>query len=130
MKMLSIRLRNWDLLAFFIWLTFEFQLFAFPTGHTIMALKCLGKAKVYPKQATNAHRHRICTAVLCLTSALDGMGQLCYTKGLIKTQKSKFNFRTTDSSILHFQLPAVCTVYIIWYLKCKTVQSLLVCLLV
>jgi hypothetical protein len=163
LKMLSIKLRYWNLVAFFIWLSFKSQLSAVPTVHVIPALKDLAKGTIHPRQPTKTHRHSRCidvhhtpatlamvqTSAICIGSwmgprvGLDWGGkscriwspdcpshsqllyQLCYTKGLIKTQKSKFNF-LTDSSILHLQLPAVCTVYIIWYLKCKTVQCLLV----
>jgi len=39
LKMLDIRLRYWHLMAFFMWLSFKFQLFAAPTGHVILALR-------------------------------------------------------------------------------------------
>jgi hypothetical protein len=49
--MLSIRLRYWHLMAFFMWLSFKFQLSAAATGCVILALKDLGKGKIHPAQA-------------------------------------------------------------------------------
>jgi len=43
--MLSIRLRYWHLMAFFVWLSFKFQLSAASTGCVILALKGLVKVK-------------------------------------------------------------------------------------
>ena len=43
--MLSVRLRYWHLMAFFMWLSFKFQLSAAPTGHVILALKVKVKVK-------------------------------------------------------------------------------------
>jgi hypothetical protein len=48
-KMLSIRLRYWHLMTFFIWFSFKFQLSAVPTVHVILALKDLGKGKIHPR---------------------------------------------------------------------------------
>ena len=45
LKMLSIRLRYWHLMAFFMWLSFKFQLSAAPTGHVILAPKVNVKVK-------------------------------------------------------------------------------------
>jgi hypothetical protein len=152
LKMLSIRLIYWHLMAFCMWLSFKFQLSAAPTGYVILALKDLGKGKMQPRQVTKAQRQSRCVAVLSLSpwhqiakggqhhnpaalslgqtwyhlyrrlggpQGLSGwewkvsppvvfnpqtvhpiarllyqlkINQLCYTKGLIKTQKSKFNF--------------------------------------
>jgi len=58
LKMLSIRLRYWHLMAFFMWLSFKFQLSAAATGNVIVALKDLGKGRVYPRQATKTQRKR------------------------------------------------------------------------
>jgi hypothetical protein len=74
LKMLSIRLRYWHLVAFFIWLQFKFQFSAIPTVHVILALNDLGKGKIHPKQA------------VLLTSVLDGNGwstpqPSCFTTG-------------------------------------------------
>jgi len=66
LKILSIMLRYWHLMAFFMWLSFKFQLSAARTGHVILALKDLGKGKVHPRQATKALRQSKCIAVLCL----------------------------------------------------------------
>jgi hypothetical protein len=63
LNMFSIRLRYWHLMAFFMWLSFKFQLSAAPTGHVILALKVLGKGKIHPRQATNAQRQSRCIAV-------------------------------------------------------------------
>jgi len=41
LKMLSIRLRYWHLMAFFMWLSFKFHFSAAPTEHVIVALKDL-----------------------------------------------------------------------------------------
>jgi hypothetical protein len=86
LKMLSIRLRYWHLMAFFIWLSFKFQFSAVPTGHVILALKDLGKGKIHPRQAIKACRQSRCRALLSLTSALDGDGWStphpgCFTTG-------------------------------------------------
>jgi len=54
LKMLSIRLRCWHLMAFFVWLSFKFQLPAAATGHVILALKDLHKDKIHSRQATEA----------------------------------------------------------------------------
>jgi hypothetical protein len=45
LKMLNIRLRYCHLMAFFMWLSFKFQLSATSTGHVILALKILVKVK-------------------------------------------------------------------------------------
>ena len=57
-------------MAFFMWLSFKFQLFAAPTGHVILTLKDLGKGKIHPRQATYTWRQ----TYLSLSSALDGDG--------------------------------------------------------
>jgi len=72
LKMLSIRLRYWHLMALFVWLSFKFQLSAAPTACVILALKDLGKGKIHPRQATRAQRQSSFT--VSLTLALEGDG--------------------------------------------------------
>ena len=64
--MLSIRLSYWHIVAFFMWLSFKFQLSAAPTGRVIVALKDLGKGKIHPRQATKFQKQSRCTAPLSL----------------------------------------------------------------
>jgi len=64
--MLGIMLRYWHLMAFFMWLSFKFQLSAAPTGHETLALKDLGKGKIHPRWATKAQRQSRCIALLYL----------------------------------------------------------------
>jgi len=45
LKILRMRLRYGHLMVFFMWLSFNFQLSATPTGHVILALKVLVKVK-------------------------------------------------------------------------------------
>jgi hypothetical protein len=71
--MLSIRLRYWHLVAFFIWLLFKSQLSAVPTVLVILAVKDLDKGTVHPRQPTQFQRKSTCTAVLALTSPLNVM---------------------------------------------------------
>jgi hypothetical protein len=54
LKMLSVRLRYWHVMAFFMWHSFKFQFSAAPTGHVIVTLKDLVKGKIHPRQATKA----------------------------------------------------------------------------
>ena len=54
LKMLCITWRYWHLIVFFMWLSFKFQLPAAPNGHVILALKDLGKGKIYTRQTTKA----------------------------------------------------------------------------
>jgi hypothetical protein len=63
LKMLSIRLRYWDLIAFFILLPLKFQPSVVPTVRVILALKDLGKGTIHPRQPTKTHRHSRCLAV-------------------------------------------------------------------
>jgi len=51
LKMLSIRLKYWHLMACFMWLSFKVQLSAAHTGCVILALKDFGKGKIHPRQA-------------------------------------------------------------------------------
>jgi len=44
------------LMAFFMWLSFQSQLSAAPTGHVIVALKDLGKGKIHPRKVTKARK--------------------------------------------------------------------------
>jgi hypothetical protein len=46
LKMLIIRLRYRHLIAFFMWLSFKFQLSAAPIGYEIVALNDLGEGKI------------------------------------------------------------------------------------
>jgi len=64
--MLSIRLRHWHIMAFFMWLSFKFQLSAAPTGYEIVALKDLGKGKFHSRQTVKVQRQSSCVALLCL----------------------------------------------------------------
>ena len=66
LKMLSIRLTYWHLMAYFMWLSFKSQLSAAATGHVILALKDLDKCKIHPRQATKAQRQSRCIALLSL----------------------------------------------------------------
>ena len=56
LKILSIRLTYWHLMAFFMWLSFKIQLSAAPTGNAILTLKDLGKGKIHPRKVTNARK--------------------------------------------------------------------------
>jgi len=56
LKMLSIRLTYWHLMAFFMWLSFKIQLPAAPTGNAILTLKDLGHGKIHPRKVTNARK--------------------------------------------------------------------------
>jgi hypothetical protein len=71
LKMFSIKLSYWLLMAFFIWLPFKFQLSAVPTVHVTLALKELGIGTINPRQPTKVQRQITCIAVLSFTSALD-----------------------------------------------------------
>ena len=39
-----------------MWLSFQSQLSAAPTGHVIVALKDLGKGKIHPRKVTNVRK--------------------------------------------------------------------------
>jgi len=41
-------------MAFFMWLSFKFQLSVALTGHVILALRDLGKGEIHPRQAIEA----------------------------------------------------------------------------
>jgi len=45
-------------MAFFVWLSFKFQSSAAPTGRVILALKDLGKGKIYPRQTTTQRQSK------------------------------------------------------------------------
>jgi len=53
-------------MAFFVWLSFKFQLSAAATGCVILALKDLGKSKIHPRQATKVQRQNKGIALLSL----------------------------------------------------------------
>ena len=56
LKILSIRLTYWHLMAFFMWLSFKVQLSTASTGNAILTLKDLGKGKIHPRKFTNARK--------------------------------------------------------------------------
>jgi len=53
-------------MAFFMWLSFKFQLSAAATEHVIVALKDLGKGTIHPRQGTKAQRQSRRKALLSL----------------------------------------------------------------
>jgi len=64
--MLSIMLRYWHLMAFFMWLSFKFQLSAAQTKRVILALKDLDRCKIHPRQNKKAQRQSSCIGLLYL----------------------------------------------------------------
>jgi len=68
LTILSIRLRYWHLMVFFMWLSFKFQLSAVPTGRVILALKDLDKSKIHSRQATEAEAEQL----YCLFNLVTG----------------------------------------------------------